>query len=130
MINLPVDEGYAFDYLSILQIKLDNDLESVQKQRNFSDCYRHLESSLGGCTFSAVITSDEYAELCASNEEVFRLVDLAKEDKVRASDVDRGNFERYKKKMALQEKFFNSAIGETKTGYEVYAKECVENGGS
>jgi hypothetical protein len=115
MINLKVDEAYAFDYLSILYIK-----------RNHSDCALNswfhcgyfLEEQLGAELYKSIVNSEEYANMIEANQKTFKLVDLAKEDKCSAKEVDACNYERYKAKVTLQNKFFDQKISEIKIGYE------------
>lgn len=70
--------------------------------------------------FDEVVKSDEYRKLKYANRETFRLVDLAKEDKVKASDVDYSNLVRCRARCELQEKFFGCGTSEIKFGYEKY----------
>lgn len=119
MINLPVDEGYAFDYLSILALKWAYDPTNKDKLNIFTLVTTQIHNQLGDL-FLLIRESDEYKELASANRETFELVDLAKEDKVKASDVDKANYKRYLKKIALQKKFFSTEITESKIGYEKY----------
>jgi len=119
MIYLPVDESYAFDYLSILELKYKMDLENPQKKSNFNVCYDYLREQLGE-RFIPIIESDEYKECLMANMMTFRAVDQAKTDKVSASYVDKCNFRRHTAKQALQKKFFHADLTETKIGYEIY----------
>ena len=120
MINLVVDEGYAFDYMSILKVKCEFDRTNTRKSFNYLDCFFRLRHELGEELVNKILESSEYEELCEANRETFKLVDLAKADNVKASDVDKANYKRYLKKIALQKKFFNTEVKETKTGYEKY----------
>ena len=43
MINLEVDEAYAFDYLSILHLKKDKNKEYLD---NWLKCYEFIENQL------------------------------------------------------------------------------------
>jgi hypothetical protein len=106
--------------MSILKVKCEFDTTNTQKSFNHLDCFFNLKFELGEDLLSTILESTEFEELCEANRETFRLVDLAKEDKVKASDVDKANYKRYLKKIALQKKFFNTDVKETKTGYEKY----------
>ena len=119
MIYLPVDESYAFDYLSILELKYKMDLENPQKKSNFMTCYDYLKKQLDD-RFILIIESDEYKECLKANMMTFKAVDQAKTDKVPASYVDKCNFQRHTAKQILQKKFFSNELTETKIGNEIY----------
>jgi hypothetical protein len=113
MINLSVDEGYAFDYLSILSVKKDR-YPSTDKVQTYTECYENIKNQ---CTnFEEIINSTEYEELLKSNEYTFDLIDeLRKEKNVNAKEIDDSNMHRYYKKVNLQKRFFpNSSVTETK----------------
>jgi hypothetical protein len=115
MIKLTVDEAYAFDYYSILSLKYKNGFlseEILQTAKN------DLEDSLGIDLVENILNSPEYASLLDANQLTFNAVDKAKEDLVKASYVDKCNYERMLAKKALQNKFFNSNLSEVKIGYE------------
>ena len=119
MINLKVDEAYAFDYLSILFIKRNRNSDAL---KTWSECSAFLEEQLGFEIFNTILNSKEYDEMVQANQKTFNMVDLAKEDKCTARDVDVCNYERYKAKINLQNKFFTNTISEIKIGYEKYEK--------
>jgi len=52
-----------------------------------------------------------------ANRETFEAVDKAKDDKVKASLIDKLNYKRYLCKQDLQKKFFNNNLREIKIGY-------------
>lgn len=113
MINLLVDEAYAFDYLSILEVK-QHLFPSDLKLKSFTEC---LESvSLQIKNFSEIYSSIEYKNLYNINKETFNLVDLVRngDPKVTAKQVDDANMERFYKKQELQAKFFSSKLVEEK----------------
>ena len=122
MVSLLVDEAYAFDFLCILQVKSDKtNLESAKQ--TFLDYMKVFTMQFGRDMMNEIIGSEEYARLYATNLHTFDLVDMAKTDSCKASDVDRANYERCKARKALQDKFFpGRQITETKTGEEVYDK--------
>jgi hypothetical protein len=112
MINLPVDEAYAFDYLSILQIKLVNS-PSASKEDTYTECKRYLKNQLHN--FEKIVSSKEYYDLLISNQSTFDLIDqLRSGKKVTAKEIDDANMDRYYKKQALQNAFFNSSMKEEK----------------
>lgn len=118
MINLEVSEGYAFDYLSILAVKLiknpDNDFNRI----NYSDCLMNLRENIANNElFNKIIDSKEFDDLIKVNTKLFDLVSLAKNDLCFASAVDKEVFNRYLAKVALQNKFFSESLSEVKIGY-------------
>lgn len=119
MITIPVDEAYAYDYLSILELKKDKDPTSPTKKKTFDEVFAHLRETLGALHYE-VWGSLEYEKLYAANKETFEMVDLAKTDSVSASVVDRANYKRFVCKKALQKRFFDSPVSEEKIGYEKY----------
>lgn len=119
-ISLKVDFSYAFDYLSILELKSELCPNDTAKYNTYFECFLDIKKQLGGEKFSEIFTSPEYQALFLANKETFRLVDLAKTDSCAASEVDRMNYTRFLCKKALQEKFFNTPLSESKIGYEKY----------
>jgi hypothetical protein len=113
MINLLVDEGYAFDYLSILEIKANKNGDKTA----YNYCKENLISQVGLYEFLEMESSQEYKELLEANLNTFNLVDAVKTNPCLGTDVDKSNYERFLKKQALQKKFFDSIGGEIKIGY-------------
>jgi len=112
MIDLLVDEAYAFDYLSILHIKKNINLQSEQ---NWKDCFLYIENQIGENKMSDIIHSKEYQEMIQANQITFNAVEKARYGSITAKEVDEANMLRYNKKLNLQNKFFNSKIKEIKT---------------
>lgn len=126
MICLTVDEGYAYDFLSIAAVKA-NRVPSHQNSVNLSRTAQDLISQLGEAKHDEIIASPEYSRLQRVNDELFTLVDLAKTDAVKASDVDREVYNRWLAKKALQERFFpNARFSEQKIGYGAAAEIAAE----
>jgi hypothetical protein len=124
MIQLLVDESYAFDYLSILNIKYDMDVKNIQKKENFLKCLEFIKNQFSDkALFDLIFSSDEYKECYQANVLTFEAVDKAKTDKVPASHVDSCNYKRCIAKQELQKKFFNNDTTEIKIGYEIYKKD-------
>lgn len=123
MINLAVDESYAFDYLSILHLKSDLDKDNPVKRTNYFNCFLFIKNQLEEKFFNEIVGSDEYKECYEANRITFDAVDKAKNDLVQASFVDRANYKRHIAKQKLQKKFFNSDLTEIKIGYEIYKKD-------
>lgn len=119
MITLTVDEAYAFDYYSILQLKHDNGylpLSTLEIAKN------DLVQNLGSEVVETILNSTEYREVYNANRLTFDAVDKAKEDLVPASYVDKCNYQRMLAKKALQAQFFNSDLSEIKIGYEKHKR--------
>lgn len=117
MIKLTLDEGYCYDFLSIARVKMVKN-DTKQNAMNFGRAYADIEEQVGKEVHARVLASEEYARLYAVNEYLFRLVDQAKVDSVKASDVDREVYNRWLAKKALQEKFFpDKPFQENKIGY-------------
>lgn len=113
MINLLVDEGYAFDYLSILEIKSNkNDNKEL-----YNHCKENIISQISLYNFLEIESSIEYKELLKANLNTFNLVDAVKSNPCLGAEVDKSNYERFLKKQALQKKFFGSIGNEIKIGY-------------
>ena len=119
-ITIPVDYGYAFDFLSIYEVKLNkvDGAPLYQNIKNFTEANHHIKDQIGEQKFFEIIESQEYLDLVKANQELFELVDLAKTDAVKASIVDDGVYKRFLCKRKLQEKFFPDAEKvEQKIGY-------------
>lgn len=117
MINLLVDEAYAFDYLSILEIKKNKDSENI---KTWSICYDYLMKQFEYHKWMIMINSQEYKNMLKANCLTFDAVDKAKNDLVTAQYVDQCNYQRYIAKKDFQNKFFNSELNESKIGYDKY----------
>jgi hypothetical protein len=112
MINLLVDEAYAFDYLAILEVK-KNLYCSEQKENTHNECKQFLLNQLKN--FKEIIISKEYKDLYDINLFTFNLIDKLREGKeITALEIDNANMERFYKKKALQDKFFTNPLTEEK----------------
>jgi hypothetical protein len=122
MIKITVDEAYAFDYYSILELKNQN---GSQVDHIINVIKSDLTEQIGLEKFNLIIESEEYSRLYDSNKKTFEAVDKAKTDEVLASYVDECNYLRMTHKRELQNKFFSSSLSEIKLGYE---KLSLKNG--
>ena len=113
MINLLVDEAFAFDYLSILEIKYNKNGD----KNNYNLCKENIICQIGLDNFLEIEASEEYQSLLTANLNTFNLVDAVKSDPCLGMEVDKSNYERFLKKQALQKKFFGSVSNEIKIGY-------------
>jgi len=114
-ITLP--EGYIFDILSIYQVKILKSNNDKVSLRNFNNLLEEIYEQIGKERTTTIIDSKEYNDLYIANLATFDLVDLVKSDPCLGKQVDESNYNRYLKKVALQEKFFKSKITEIKIGY-------------
>ena len=118
---ITVDAGYMFDFLSIYDVKLlkIGSGENNQNLKNFNNTESDIVIQIGEDLYSKIIKSQEYQNLYYINRKLFDLVDLAKDDKVKASEVDAYVYKRFLAKKALRLKFFpESEEVEQKSGYE------------
>tara|TARA_R110000737_G_C14351951_1_gene445289 strand:- start:223 stop:582 length:360 start_codon:yes stop_codon:yes gene_type:complete len=114
MVSLVVDECYAFDFLSILEVKYEESKNDVIKEKlNF--CFKDLSQKIS--QFDTIYNSLEYKAVKDANRVIFDAVEHAKENLVNAKYVDECNYKRYIVKKILQEKYFGN-MSETKLGYE------------
>jgi hypothetical protein len=112
MINICTDEAYAFDFLSILQIKSDR---SDQAKETWQNCYNYIKAQLPKDLFIQIINSQEYENMVSVNKKTFDAVELARYGNISAKEVDSANMERHYAKIALQKKFFLTNLTEQKT---------------
>ncbi len=98
MITIEVDEGYAYDYLAILNVK----------RQPTTDYELGMMAQIGIDYHKSVVFSPEYLSLVEINIAIFEAV--AKRENV----IDL-NEQRYKAKVALQKRFFpESKVTEVK----------------
>lgn len=117
MILLQVDEAYAFDYLSILDLKR----QKFSKNHDaWIKCYKFLQNQFESEKWLSMIYSKEYKDMIEANLLTFDAVDKAKNNEVSAQHVDFCNYQRYIAKQEFQKKFFDNNLSELKIGYEKY----------
>jgi len=109
MIKINVDEGYAFDYLSILEIK-STKIKENKTLFYFRECKNFLNSQLNGELFNKIYNSNEYSACLKANQETFDAVERARYGKISSKEVDNLNMKRYAAKSNLQKKFFNNKL--------------------
>jgi hypothetical protein len=117
MISLQVDEAYAFDYLSILEVKKQKSSSAIEA---WSKCYIHLQKQFDSEKWLSMIYSEEYRNMIKANQLTFDAVDKAKNNEVTAQHVDYCNYQRHAAKQNFQKRFFNNALSELKIGYDKY----------
>ena len=114
MIKINVDEGYAFDFLAILNVKAKRDKSSLEPHKK---CRDFLVTQIGEELFLQVESSLEYKNLININELIFEAVGKAAKDKIPASYIDNLNYKRFLSKKEIQDKFFDKMQSEIKIGY-------------
>lgn len=114
MINLLVDEAYAFDFISVLDIKKTN---SSKDQENFNITCDYIRSQIGHELFDLIINSDVYHLMININKKIYDLIDDIRilHKQMDAKIVDDINTQRFFLKRKLQEQFFNDNLTESKT---------------
>lgn len=121
MIKISVDEGYAYDMLSIQQVK--NEKAFFKKNRDSIFQLAHdivLSTDLDN--HINILGSDEYQDLIDTNRRLFELIDELNKHPADCScygcQVNRLNYVRFLCKRALQDKFFpGTTQTEQKLGY-------------
>jgi len=122
MTSLNVDEAYAFDYLSILQVKKQKSYSAIEA---WSNCYVNLQTQFDSEKWFLMINSEEYENMIKANQLTFDAVDKAKNNEVTAQYVDYCNFQRHTAKQNFQKKFFNNNLSELKIGYNKYESSAL-----
>ncbi len=121
MIKISVDESYAYDLLSIAEIK-DAKRSSDQTRYNIARILHELWNQIDLKTHYDILVSPEYIELKQANQNLFDIFDeMKRPDKTECYDLkaDRLNYRRHECKIALQKRFFpHNPLTEVKLGYE------------
>lgn len=114
--KINVDEGYAFDYLSILHTKHAQN-PSDENFKKWKDCYDYLNNQIDDIQFwNEIIRSEEIKKIDEANKKTFEAVEKARYGEISAKEVDACNMQRYHAKVEFQNKFFpNSKIIEIKS---------------
>lgn len=120
LIDVPVDVGYAFDMLSILEVKRDvnkkNDIADKLIE-NVTRLKERIKDGIGDKLFNSIYKSQAYMSLYLVNVELFDKIDLAKHIDIPSKEIDDLNYKRYLHKKQIHEVFFNGEISEVKIGY-------------
>lgn len=104
MISLPLSEAEAFDYLSILQVKVDRGMDAATR---YSEIARAIEGN--GVVLEEILMSPAYWDLYRANSICFDAIERAHADTISAAEVQRINHKRFLAKRALQERFWPHA---------------------
>jgi hypothetical protein len=115
MLQISLDEAYVFDLLSIYQVKINNAVDDKLQQLNstYDLLSNEIINQIGHDLFNKIICSKQYIELVNINQIVFDLVDRANETQLSKLTAD-ANYQRYIKKIELQNEFFKNMITEIK----------------
>lgn len=105
MITILVDEGYAYDYLSILTVK-NKKINTEKTLAAKNSCNEHILDQVGEQKHLEILYSEEFEDLFNVNSETFDAVEKARYGQITAKEVDDLNMKRYNCKVALQNKFF------------------------
>jgi len=117
-LQLEVEIGYYWDYLSIIGVKFDK-TQKPEAYAQYLRCKDNLVNQIGLEKFDEIFASDEYIALYDVNSYLFGLVDEIKKDKSIGQELDNQVYQRWLRKKALQEKFYpESEYSEIKVGYK------------
>jgi hypothetical protein len=117
MIKISLDESYVFDILTIYQVKINKSTDKEIHINNFNKLFEEISDKIGKEKMKQITNSQEYDNLFKANMATFDLVDRVKSNPHLGLAVDQSNYDRYLRKVALQEKFFELKVTETKIGY-------------
>lgn len=101
-IRILVDIGYAFDYLSILELK---NKKGFLTDNIFNLVKSDIVDQISEQAFNKIHNSAEYRNLLEANIQTFNAVDKAKTNNITAKEVDDCNMLRYHAKIALLQAF-------------------------
>jgi hypothetical protein len=88
MILLEVDEAYAFDFLSILEVKKNKS----GNRKNYEICKGYLRKQIDGNLFDSILNSDVYRDLVNVNLAIFDCVDEVKKNPCIGLQIDSLNY--------------------------------------
>ena len=121
MIKIGLDEGYAYDLLSIAAVKVAKHAGNRANLANHHRLEAEIITQVGADLHCEIMDSTEYADLYQTNLALFNHIDEMKTRPPQAGDaqfVDHHNYQRYLHKKAIQARFFpNSPLAEQKLGY-------------
>jgi hypothetical protein len=108
---LPVDLAYAFDYMAILQVKLDWGL-NVRDELDRVEAFLRIQCP----DLDKIRASAEYHSLYKANHATYIAVDKAWKNEVDARFVQIANKARFTAKRRLQKRFWpDQSLSETKS---------------
>jgi len=115
MVTIEIDEGYAFDFLSIIAVKQIKKLGGADQQYDLYS--KSIKNQLGDNLFDKIIKSLEYDSLVKSNTIIYDTLEEIRLDssKIPAKVIDNLNTDRYNAKILLQQNFFNINMTELKS---------------
>jgi hypothetical protein len=116
MIKISVDEGHAFDALSIAIVKKNKNNSEINIL-NFLSLENEIKNQVGEI-YHSIVNSNYFLNLIKINNDIFDAVDLVKDDKILGSVVDKLNYQRFLAKKEIQTIYFNNNLSEQKIGYD------------
>lgn len=120
MVPLLVEEVVMFDVLAVLEIKILNCQDPTIKYKlkeQKLELQKQISLNIGREKAVWLYTTEEYRKLFNANLVIFNAIELAKQDKITAKQLDNLNYQRYLAKKGFQEKHFKNKIEEIKLGY-------------
>ncbi len=119
MLKVSLDEGYAFDILSIYYVKAlyaDTPERRLISMKALKTMRAELEMQIGTEKLESILDSFYFKDLIDANKDTFNLVEeVRKSEEGLAKKLDTSNLRRYYCKVRLQEHFFESSPVEVKT---------------
>lgn len=113
---LPVEPGYFFDFVSILQVKY-NHARTLANSAAFEFYCLELDKCYGEALAAQVLSSYEYKRLLVANEAIYMAQEhiMKHEEIIDSEALIKLNTIRFRKKAELQKKFFGSELKEYKS---------------
>ena len=117
----PTEPGECFDRYAILESKWKSKQSKFgdpqdQDYKNFSNYFDFLYESIDPELLGAILGSEEYKNLFEANKEIFEAIDRGEagdDNGFKAANL--ANRKRFEAKRAIQRKYFNTYLSETKT---------------
>lgn len=113
-ITIDVDSGYAFDYLSILEVKKTAQMADQSQIAKFLES---IQKQVGIELTKKILVSEHYKNLITTNQEIFDLLNQyqnAPQSTRILKKVYHANKKRHIHKQNIQHSFFESNLTETK----------------
>ncbi len=120
-IILSHDPAFAYDLLSIAQVKFFKNKSNLNAEKNFLCLNKEIALQVKEDLHNKIVNSIEYNNLYNVNEDIYNKVDKIKNHGEAAGDalyIDTQNYNRWLLKQELQNKWFNISLSEQKFGYK------------
>ena len=117
---LEVDASYAYDFLSIYEVKENMNPTDLEAKRNTTETINFLSRQLGESVNEKIMESEEYYNLLDINMKLYNKVNEVKKNPCLGKDVDDLVYQRKIAKSKLQKTFFpfSPGVREQKFGYD------------